>query len=342
MSTSRFPPEKPSVSIITPTLNSAKTLRECFAAIKAQDYPSDLVEIVVADGGSSDDTVAIARSFGATVVANPRKTGEAGKAVALRSARNELVAFIDSDNILEGSSWLRDMVAPFSDPQIEGAEPLRFVSRDDDTLIDRYCAVMGVNDPLCLFIGNFDKLSALTGTWTKQPLHVENRSGYAVFRLAEERLPTIGANGTLYRRETISPLVGTYFMDIDVPYAIAAVKPNALFAKVQAGIRHLYCANSRAFMRKQKRRVRDFFTRDGDHPQRRYPWTALARSGAVKFGASCITVVPLLYQTLVAYRRSRNRAAFFHPIACWLTFWVYGVNVVFARGKAMSRANWQR
>ena len=332
----------PSVSILTPTLNSARTLSVYFDAIESQDYPRELVQIVIADGGSVDDTAAIAKQHGALVVENSLKTGEAGKAVALRHASGELVALIDSDNILVGKDWLRSMVAPFIDSAVEGAEPVAFVAAKDDTIIDRYCALMGVNDPLCLFIGNFDKWSALTGTWTKQPLRLEKRDNYATFSLSQPNLPTIGANGTMYRRATVAGLVKDYLMDIDVPYTIAAAKPGALFAKVNVGIRHLFCKNPKAFVVKQTRRIRDVFTKDTGHPQRRYPWAKVGLAGALKFGVCCVTVLPLLYQSVVAYRRTGDSAAFFHPIACWLTFWVYGTNFLFARGKAMSRLNWQR
>jgi glycosyltransferase involved in cell wall biosynthesis len=62
------------------------------SAIRDQDYPPDRVEVVVADGGSSDSTTRIARSYGARVVVNPCVTGEAGKAVALRVATGDAVA----------------------------------------------------------------------------------------------------------------------------------------------------------------------------------------------------------------------------------------------------------
>ncbi|MDO8727307.1 MAG: glycosyltransferase, partial [Candidatus Methanoperedens sp.] len=51
----------PSISIITPTYNSAKTLASCLDSIKAQNYKGD-IEIIIADGGSTDSTLEIAQN----------------------------------------------------------------------------------------------------------------------------------------------------------------------------------------------------------------------------------------------------------------------------------------
>jgi len=57
------------------------------------------------------------------VLPNPLITGEAGKAVGVKAASNEIIAFIDSDNILDGKERLRKMVEPFGDSEIVGSAP---------------------------------------------------------------------------------------------------------------------------------------------------------------------------------------------------------------------------
>jgi hypothetical protein len=283
----------------------------------------------------------IARDFGAKIVANELVTGEAGKAAALRHATGGLVALVDSDNIVVGKDWLRRMVRPFDDPSVVGAEPLRFVAEKSDTVIDRYCAIAGANDPFCLFAGVYDRCSAITGRWTGLDVRTDDRDGYVVFSL-NQPLPTIGANGTIYRRDVIEPLVGDYLVDIDLPSVIAEKMPEARFAKVDVGIRHLFCSDSRTFARKQTRRIRDYFSKDKRGEQRAYPWQQIAGRAIVPFVASCLTVAPLLSQSLRAYARTRDRAAFYHPVACWITLGVYAFNFMFAHGREMSRAGWKQ
>jgi glycosyltransferase involved in cell wall biosynthesis len=113
----------PSISIITPTYNSAKTLRSCLDSIKNQDYRGD-IEIIIADGGSIDSTLEIAQKYTDKIYPNPLKTGEAGKAAGVKHAKNEIIALIDSDNILPSRDWLSRMTEPLQDREIAGTEPL--------------------------------------------------------------------------------------------------------------------------------------------------------------------------------------------------------------------------
>jgi glycosyltransferase involved in cell wall biosynthesis len=330
----------PSISVVIPTLNSERTLARCLTAIRSQDYPQELVEIVIADASSEDRSREIGEHFGAIIVGNELVTGEAGKAAAVKRATGELVALIDSDNILMGDDWFRRMIEPFADPAVVGSEPLAFVADATDSIVDRYCAILGANDPLCLFIGNYDRMSSITGRWTDLPVCIRDEGTYFTFSLSETApLPTIGANGTMYRRATILGLVGDYLNDIDLPMLLAERDRGLRFAKVRVGIRHLFCADSRSFVRKQGRRIRDYFTRQ---TSRTYPWKQLISRGVVRFVCATVLIVPLLYQSTKGYLRSRDAAAFYHPIACWLTLCTYGINGVFMRGRALSRVGWRQ
>ncbi|MBI4743984.1 MAG: glycosyltransferase [Actinobacteria bacterium] len=53
----------PTINIIIPTLNSAKTLGDCLKSIAVQDYPKDKIEVIVADAGSTDGTLDIVNKF---------------------------------------------------------------------------------------------------------------------------------------------------------------------------------------------------------------------------------------------------------------------------------------
>ncbi len=132
----------PSISIITPTYNSAKTLKSCLDSIKNQDYEGD-IELIIADGGSTDSTLEIAQKYTDKIYPNPLKTGEAGKAVGVKRSKGEIIALIDSDNILPSKDWLFRMTEPFQDREIAGTEPLYYTYRGEDGYITRYCAMLG-------------------------------------------------------------------------------------------------------------------------------------------------------------------------------------------------------
>ncbi len=99
--------ELPSVSIVTPVYNSEEVLGSCLQSIREQDYPQDKIEIIIVDGDSADNTLEIARQFEVDkILTNPLKAGEAGKAIGINTASNEIIAFIDSNNILLEKDWL--------------------------------------------------------------------------------------------------------------------------------------------------------------------------------------------------------------------------------------------
>jgi glycosyltransferase involved in cell wall biosynthesis len=160
-----------------------------------------------------------------------------GKAVGVKQASGEIIALIDSDNILPEQDWLARMTAPFSDPEIAGSEPLYYTERREDGYITRYCALMGMNDPLCLFTGNYDRVNLITGKWTELPLVVEDVGGYISVELNEKMLPTIGANGFLVRRESLTKhcSISDYLFDVDVVYKLVS-HVHSRFAKVKTEI----------------------------------------------------------------------------------------------------------
>lgn len=338
----------PSISIIIPTLNSEKVIGDCLKSIAGQDYPKDKIEIIIVDGGSVDKTLEIINSISAfggniNVLTNKLKTGEAGKAVGLKAAKGEIVAFIDSDNILSTTDWLKRMVEPFSDSEIIACEPIEYTYRKTDGYITRYCALMGMNDPICLFLGNYDRYNGITGKWTELPHKEEDRGGYLKIELKKDKLPTIGANGFLIRRDILNTFeIGDYLFDIDV---IADLQQrfysSVKVAKVKVGIIHIFAGGFLSFVHKQKRRIRDYayYKKLG---LRRYQWGKIGLRGIIKFVLYVTLLLPLLFQSLKGYAKKKDSAWFFHVPACLTTLIVYtslSMQNLFAP-KPLSRDRW--
>lgn len=107
-------PEKINASVGILTLNSGKTLRRALQSVSRFD------DIVICDGGSTDDTLAIAKEFGARIISqNILYKNTEGKLIDFGSARNQCLdeskhdwfLYIDSDeSISEGLSWDIDEV----------------------------------------------------------------------------------------------------------------------------------------------------------------------------------------------------------------------------------------
>ena len=331
----------PTISIVIPTLNAANVLSLCLDAICSQDYPRDHIEIIIADGGSTDRTLDIAKERGCRILKNPLITAEAGKAVGVKAAKNDLIALIDSDNILPEVDWLNKMVRPFVDPEIIGAEPIRFTYRREDGYITRYCALIGMNDPLCLFLGNYDRYCTITGKWTGIKVKEEKKDGYVRIELEPDRMPTIGANGTMLRRSIFSEYeIGDYLFDIDLIYDLST-KKRTLFAKVDVGIIHIYSRTASNFIKKQRRRIKDYsyYNKLG---VRKYPWKQ-SNVNVLYFTLCNITVVPLIYQGLRGFVKKPDGAWFFHVPACWFTFVTYLLGTLTSNGDVIAdRKEWKQ
>lgn len=86
------------ISLIIPTLNEERALPQTLACVARQDTAH---EIIVADGGSSDGTEAVARNAGAGVqfIRSPRGRGPQMNAGA-RLARGDWLLFLHADTLL--------------------------------------------------------------------------------------------------------------------------------------------------------------------------------------------------------------------------------------------------
>ena len=95
----------PFVTVIVPVYNEATHLSGALAALLAQDYPPERMEILVADGGSEDGSAAIVQEFArrdprVRLINNPRRIAAAGLNLGLRAARGEIIARADGHSLL--------------------------------------------------------------------------------------------------------------------------------------------------------------------------------------------------------------------------------------------------
>jgi glycosyltransferase involved in cell wall biosynthesis len=94
------------VSVQICTLNESRNIRQCLETVLA-NQPED---ILVIDGGSTDETVEIASAMGVRVL-SPGKLGLGpSRKLGYMSATTDFVAFVDADDRLP-PTWIKDMIA---------------------------------------------------------------------------------------------------------------------------------------------------------------------------------------------------------------------------------------
>ncbi len=108
----------PSVSLVVAAYAEEAVIADKVANALALDWPRDRLEIIVAVDGSADATAARARAAGADVVLElPRGGKMRAQDAAVARATGDLLAFSDA-NAMWAHDALRELVAPFADPDV--------------------------------------------------------------------------------------------------------------------------------------------------------------------------------------------------------------------------------
>lgn len=139
----------PSISLIIPTLNNGAIVGDFLKLISKQNYPKNKVEIIVTDGGSSDETVKIAKKYGAEVYANKKVLAEPGVTLGMSKARGDILIVLATDNYLYDPNSFQKYANTFSDSEVYAAFP-RHESKNWDSIFTKYINVF--TDPFNHFV----------------------------------------------------------------------------------------------------------------------------------------------------------------------------------------------
>jgi succinoglycan biosynthesis protein ExoA len=133
--------DRPFISVIVPVRNESAFIAGTLRQILSQDYDSRSFEVLVADGGSTDSTCEIVsalqrRYANLRLLANASGWSSAGRNVAIRAARGDVILLVDGHCDLDNSRYLADLANAFEQsgaacvgrPQpldVQGATPLQ-------------------------------------------------------------------------------------------------------------------------------------------------------------------------------------------------------------------------
>ena len=108
------------VSIIATVKNEGEALRPLLDSILDQSHPAD--EVVICDGGSTDDTLAVLDEYRQwlplQILSVPGSNISQGRNRAIAAASGDVIASTDAGVVLS-PTWLEDLLAPFADESVQ-------------------------------------------------------------------------------------------------------------------------------------------------------------------------------------------------------------------------------
>lgn len=196
--------ESPLISVLIATYNSASRLPQVIQSLRAQTFPQEQIEILLVDGGSTDSTRDVGRSYGCRIVNNPKINPGDAKLLGLGEARGKYLVYLDHDEILQNPDSLRLRV-----------EAMQADQRIRAVLVSGYCSPQGfpfINDyinefgePYSFFIYRLSKdyRFFIPAMRKRYPLLTESESVVTFDLSGVKDLPLIevGAMGGMVDRE---------------------------------------------------------------------------------------------------------------------------------------------
>lgn len=147
----------PRISLIIPCYNEEKTIEELLSSIDAQTYPRKDMEVLIADGLSTDRTREIISTFQSLhpgmdirIIDNPKRVIPAGLNAAIRAARGELIVRMDAHTI-PAADYIALSVKDFDEGKGEDVGGVIDITPGSPTWIGKSIAVatrhpLGVGD----------------------------------------------------------------------------------------------------------------------------------------------------------------------------------------------------
>ena len=111
----------PTVSVLIPARNEAATIGTLLTALQTQQYPASLLEIIVIDDHSEDETAAIVQTFNGVILLSLQETGinsykKKALEKAVGQATGELIVCTDADCI-PGPHWIAQLASCYKTTQ---------------------------------------------------------------------------------------------------------------------------------------------------------------------------------------------------------------------------------
>jgi len=323
----------PKFSFSIPTYNAARYLEDCLRSIREQDYPQERVEILVADGGSTDDTVGIARRYEAIVMDNPKRLADYGAKLTFRVATGDFLVTFAADNGLASKDWLSRVAARFTADSTLAAVWGRVISGPDDPAINKYYELIQ-SDPFTHF------LNKNLNHYLRREVY-DPKSDFYTFRVDPARPLVWGANGLTYRLDWVRDIVtqDAFIGDNDVFQTMIERGQNKVAYSPSLRTYHHTVASLSDWIGKWRRNYSRHLVEHQDSRNMNWAFTHDFRRKTALWLVYSLFVPISLTHAIYLMLRDRNRYWLYHPVACFAQTMTYGVATLQSRAARGMVAN---
>ncbi|MCS7367302.1 MAG: glycosyltransferase family 2 protein [archaeon YNP-WB-062] len=109
-----------SVSVIILNWNGGKYLIECVDSVMKTDYPSDLLEVIIVDNGSTDGSAELAKKMYPQIklIKNKRNLGFCiGNNIGIKNSSGDIIILLNNDTIVD-KHWIKEILKCAQDPSV--------------------------------------------------------------------------------------------------------------------------------------------------------------------------------------------------------------------------------
>jgi glycosyltransferase involved in cell wall biosynthesis len=309
------------LSIITPTLNNQKHIKNFLDSIKKQNFPKAKLEIIISDGGSTDKTIEIAKKMGARIVKNPYVYADPGVNLGIKAAKGEILMVLACDNIYEDKDALEKIVKVFDNKNITAVFPIHS-SSDNDSVFTKY--INTFTDPFNHFVYGY---AANGRTFKKIYKTIESNEIYETYDYSSNsNKPLIAVAQGFTVRSGFTKSRKSEFDDILPVMELVNKKSKIAFA-YSVKLYHHTVRDLKHFTNKQMWATINALQRKKYGIAHRKNYLSKSQQKRIKiWPLYCLSILPPFIYALYHIIKDRELMWIFHPFLCIIS----GYTSVFA------------
>lgn len=304
-----------SVTFAMISYNDGGIIEDCLRSIRSQDYRGK-VDILIIDGGSTDNTIDIAKNYKAIIISKPELKNFPNKRVEMipNHTTSDIVVFVSADNRLQESNFISLIIKPFLEDDISAVETLHYGLTTNENILTQYFALIGGTDPIAIDLGKADRLP-YDCKKPKIKTYSDNGDYYNVmFESNINRIPTLGANGFAIRGKLLKKFKMKNGLHIEMCVKMIYAGYNKFAFVKNAHIIHMQ-DGLYSFI---KRKILWAELYSNNNVKRDY-LVYNPRTDLFKLSLIVLSNITLIFPTIRAikgYFAYRNSAWFLNPILC--------------------------